>query len=234
MLTALLGSCVIALAITSVLAFRAIWSGYPPRTPGVPLLTAKEQAIVAAAADTLFPDGGAIPASGTQAGIVRYVGLSVARVPRETRLLLRLLFAFVEHGPWLFGPRRVRLTRMRPAERAVALGRMATSRLYFLRVAFASLRTLLAMGYMAHDPVARAVGCSMRSLGALARGLPCSGAGPAALGALSAPDVMTDASPEALEALNESGERPVVRPAAGGGLPGASLPGAPESVPEVA
>jgi hypothetical protein len=122
------------------------------------VLSAKEQAILAACADALFPPGGPIPLSGTEAGLVPYIERHVARSPRPIRVLLRLLFQFVEHAPWIFGPRRARFTRLGADDRRAALERMARSPIYFRRVAFLSLRTLLTMGYLANDEVLRTIG----------------------------------------------------------------------------
>ena len=189
---ALVLALLLGLAGAGWLVHRAVFGGYPPPAVDHPALSAKEQAIVAAATDALFPVGGAIAESGAEAGVVLYIARCVARLPRETRALVRLLFAFVEHGPWLFGPRRVRLTRMTVDERVQALGRMATSRIYFLRAAFTSLRTLLAMGYLAHAPVACAIGWASRP---------------------EAPETpLPDGRGEPDEGLDRSGERPVVRP----------------------
>ncbi|EYF00827.1 hypothetical protein [Chondromyces apiculatus] len=122
------------------------------------VLTPKEQAIVSACADALFPPEGPIPVSGTEAGLVTYMDAYLQRAPSESRLLIRLLFQLVEHGPWLWGPRRVRFTRLLPEEQRVALERMAASPIYFRRVAFVSLRLMLTMGYFAHAGVQRAIG----------------------------------------------------------------------------
>jgi hypothetical protein len=151
---------VVAIAIAAVVALlaRGLFLGYPPAALSPAALSAKEQAIVAACADALFPPGGPIPLSGTDAGLVPYMDHSVQRLPRATALLIRLLFLFIEHGPWIFGPRLARFTRLRPEERVRALRGMATSRIYFRRVAFLSLRTMLSMGYLANEAVARRIG----------------------------------------------------------------------------
>jgi hypothetical protein len=81
----------------------------------------------------------------------RYLG----RLPRVPRLLARLLLFSIEHGPWIFGPRPARFTRLRPVERVAVLRAMARSTLYFRRVSFLSLRTMLTMGYLAHPEVAQ-------------------------------------------------------------------------------
>ncbi len=144
----------LALAAATLLA-RALFGGYPPpRLPRGALLGRKEQAVVAAAADALFPPGGPIPVSGTDAGLVAYMDRHLAGLPAVPRLLGRLLFHSVEHAPWIFGPRRVRFTRLGQAERVAALREMAESPLYLRRVSFLSMRTMMTMGYLACPAVA--------------------------------------------------------------------------------
>lgn len=143
-----------ALAILA-LVVRAVALGYPPsRLPPGALLGRKEQAVVAACADTLFPPGGPIPLSGTETGLVAYVDRYLRGLPALPRLLGRLLFHSIEHAPWVFGPRRARFTRLSPQERAAALDQMARSSIYFRRVSFLSMRAMLTMGYLAHPGVA--------------------------------------------------------------------------------
>ena len=143
-----------ALALAAVfLARRAPASG-PPSCA----LSVKERAIVAACADALFPAGGPIPVSGTEAGLVEYVDRYVARTPRPLRPYMRLLFHFVELSPWVFGPRRASFTRLPQADRIAVLASMAQSCIYLRRVTFLSLRTMLSMGYLANEKVAGAIG----------------------------------------------------------------------------
>jgi hypothetical protein len=145
----------VALAAALALLARGVFLGYP--ATGVPTrnLSRKEQAILAAAADALFPSGGPIPLSGTDAGAVPYLDAYVGRVDRTQRALMRLLFQAVEHGPWLLGPRFARFTRLGVADRIAFLGKLAKSDLYFLRVIFLSLRVMLTMAYLANQDVAR-------------------------------------------------------------------------------
>jgi hypothetical protein len=141
------------------LLVRGVFLGYPRASlPPSAYLSPKEQAVVAALADSLFPAGGPIPISGTEAGLVSYMDAYLRRTPPQMRLLIRLLFLFIEHGPWLFGPRRVRFTRQRPEERVASLADMAASSIYFRRVSFLSIRTMLSMGYLANPAVARRIG----------------------------------------------------------------------------
>jgi hypothetical protein len=136
---------------------RGLFAGYPEKHLTGGMISAKEEAIVAACADTFFPAGGPIPLSGTQAHCVEYFDHYFARLPEGQRVLLRLLLAFIEHGPWIFGPRRVRFTSLGERDRLRVLDAMRTSPIYFRRIALLSMRTILTMGYLAHPEVARAM-----------------------------------------------------------------------------
>lgn len=136
---------------------RGMFLGYPPAALEVATLSRKEQAIVAACADSFFPPKGPIALSGTEAGLVAYFDAYVARLPKTQIVLVRLLLWFIEHGPWVFGPRPTRFTKMPLAGRLRVLGSMQTSPIYFRRVAFLSMRTILSMGYLANDEVQRAM-----------------------------------------------------------------------------
>lgn len=140
------------------LLVHGLFLGYPAKAVAITLLSRKEQAIVAACADTLFPPFGPIPLSGTEAGAVAYMDRYITRVDRTQRTLIRLLLQAVEHAPWVFGPRPVRFTRLSPAERVTVLRRMSVSRIYFRRVMFLSLRVMLTMAYLANGEVARRIG----------------------------------------------------------------------------
>lgn len=147
----------IGAALLVALVVRAFFLGYPRAKLRSVLLSRKEQAIVSACADALFPPDGPIPVSGTEAGLVPYMDGYLGRLPRVPRILSRLLLFSVEHGPLLFGPRPARFTRLRPVERIAVLRAMARSSLYFRRVSFLSLRTMLTMGYLAHPEVQRRI-----------------------------------------------------------------------------
>jgi hypothetical protein len=145
------------LAVGGVALARGVFAGYPDRRVEGALLHGKEQAIVAACADAFFPPGGPIPLSGTEAGLVEYMDDYVRRLPEGQALLVRLLLEFIEHGPWVFGPRRVRFTSLSNDDRLRVLETMRTSPIYFRRVSFLSMRTMLTMGYLAHPKVAAAM-----------------------------------------------------------------------------
>jgi len=126
---------------------------YPSRPAGVRHLTGREAAIVAAAAEAMFPRGGTIAESGIDAGVVQYLDAQFSLVSLKNRRLMRLLFLFIELSPLIFGPRRVRFTRLCAADQTSVLRRAGNSRLYFYRLTFLSLRTLLCLGYLANSSV---------------------------------------------------------------------------------
>lgn len=147
------------LAAAALVLVRRVFWGYPKAVlPSGSLLTFQEQAIVASVADSFFPRGGPISLSGSEAGLVGYFDLYLRRTPAEMRFLIHLLLFFFEHGTLLFGPYRSRFTRLNERERVLVLEAMSQSGIYFQRVTFLSLRTMLCMGYLAHPEVARQIG----------------------------------------------------------------------------
>lgn len=143
-----------------VVAFLFGWFvGYPEKiVPGAKKLSAKEQAIVKAAADTYFPTGGRLGLSGAQAGAVEYFDRQLEESTTRMVFLIRLLLLFVEHFPWFMLRRR--FTSQLPWQREATLRAWTTSEIYMLRVIATSLRTLISFGYMASDDVCARIGCT--------------------------------------------------------------------------
>jgi hypothetical protein len=150
-----------ALALLLGAAWRGIFAGYPPPRFVAAALNAKEQAVLLACADTLFPDRAVMPLTGGEAGVVEYLDAHLAALPPSKQTQLRLLFAFIEHAPWLIGPGGPsrRFTALPPAQRTAFLLRLSLSNVYFLRVCFLSLRTLTCLAYLHHPAIVAAVGC---------------------------------------------------------------------------
>jgi hypothetical protein len=136
--------------------------GYGKRDPAHAQLSAREARFFAAAADAAFPPGGALPPSGSEAGVVGHLDGWLALVPRRNRLLIGLLVVFFEHATLVFpapgrGGRR-RFTSLAPEQRIALLDDWGRSRLRARRIVFASLRTLLTSAYFASPAVLRATG----------------------------------------------------------------------------
>jgi hypothetical protein len=144
-------------------AVARICLGYPPAASGSPHLRRAERALLTAAAEAVFPPGGAIPCSGLEARIPAYVDGLLARAQPRPRCLMRLLFFLFEHGTLVFpasgGLRgRRRFSSLDLERRIAVLEGWAGSRLSARRLAFGSLRAIVTLGYFAHPPVLRQLG----------------------------------------------------------------------------
>jgi hypothetical protein len=155
MLSAMLGWIAAAAAVG---IFARVFLGYPSRTRGDRCLRRAELATVRAAAEAVFPPGGAIACSGLEAGIPDYVDRLFAHAPPRSRRLMRLLFFSIEHGTAIFpapgGLRGFRRFSSLDLEQRIALlEAWADSRFFARRLLFSSLRAILTLGYFAHPRV---------------------------------------------------------------------------------
>jgi hypothetical protein len=154
-------------ALCGLAAWR-VFGGYARPATRQRVLAAREVAFLAAAADALYPPGGALAPSGSEAGIPAYLDGYLALVPARVRRLMRLLFLLVEQATLVFpapGPRgRRRFSALSAAQRGAVLEGWQRSRLFPRRLVFTSLRAVLTLGYLAHPPVARALGLAPRSI----------------------------------------------------------------------
>jgi hypothetical protein len=150
----------IALIAVGYLAVRRFFAGYPG--PGLRTLAPREAAFVAAAADALFPTGGAVTPSGVDAGVPEYIDRWVSAVPARVRLLMRLLFVLVEHATLVLpapGPRGWRrFSSLSHEQQVAALDGWRGSRLFPRRVVFLALRSTISMAYFADPTVLRQLG----------------------------------------------------------------------------
>ena len=143
----------------------ALWrfaGGYGRRDPALRQLSAREHALVAAAADATFPPGAAIALSGSEAGVPAHVDRYLAALPPRNRVLVRLLFVLMEHATLVFkapgasGFRR--FSALSLEQRMAVLEGWARSPILPRRLVFQSFRALLTMGYCACPAVLRAMG----------------------------------------------------------------------------
>jgi len=150
------------LAIVLVwVVMRVAW-GYPAWDRHYRVLMPGEVAALAALSEAMFPTGGHIPSSGLDAELPAYVDRWMAVSNRRNRLLMHLLFFFIEHATLLFpapGRRRWRrFSSLSLEQRVAVVEAWGESRLYLRRMIFMSLRSILTMGYFAHPPVLRQLG----------------------------------------------------------------------------
>jgi hypothetical protein len=140
-------------------AVARIFAGYPQPSATPLVLTRREMALLAAAADAMYPPGGELPPSGSEAGVPAYADRYAAVVPPSTRLLMRLLFFLMEHATLFFpgpGPKGWRrFSSLSEQQRVAVLEGWRASRFFPRRLVFNSLRAILTMGYFAHPPVLR-------------------------------------------------------------------------------
>lgn len=152
----LIGMVLFALG-AGIAMWRGLFAGYPKKVFEPSVLSAKEQAILSACADALFPHGGPLPLSGTEAGVLPFFDAMLRQLPKQNRLLIRALLFLLEHGPWVIN-RRSRLTRQAPEVRVDTLRAWSESRHYLLRTAFIGIRALLTMAYLENHDVASRIG----------------------------------------------------------------------------
>lgn len=137
-----------------------IFVGYPPPSGSPQALRRRELATLAAVAEALFPPGGEIPPSGSDAGIAAYVDRLVAASQPRQRQLMRALFFLIEHGTLAFpapgglsGLRR--FSGLDASQREAVLDAWQHSGWFVRRLVFTSLRALCTLGYFADPTVLR-------------------------------------------------------------------------------
>jgi hypothetical protein len=153
---------------TCLLGALALWAvarlflGYGPGDASLRRLSSHQQAFVRAAADAVFPSGGTLALSGSEAGAVAHVDRYVGSLSTRSRLLIRLLFFLMEHATLFFpapgwdGIRR--FTKLSPAQRVAVLDAWGRSPLSARRTVFQSLRAIVTMAYFANPTVLRGIG----------------------------------------------------------------------------
>lgn len=144
-----------------------MFGGYPA-SAGLTRLARREAAFVEAAAEALFPRGGAVPPSGLDAGVTAWCDRWLAALPSGTRALVRALFALMEHATLLFpapgwdGWRR--FSALDAERRAAVLERWRTSGWFPRRLVFTSLRAIVTQAYFADPTVLRTLSLAPREI----------------------------------------------------------------------
>ena len=145
--------------LACALAWRAFGGYARPRT-ALRGLAPREAALLEAAADALFPSGGALPA-GREAAVSAWCARWLAALPPGTRFLVRCLVALFEHATLLFPAPRWdgfrRFSSLDVARRGEVLEAWRTSRWFLRRLVFTSLRAIVTQAYFADAAVLRAL-----------------------------------------------------------------------------
>ncbi|MCZ6465590.1 MAG: hypothetical protein O7A09_14765 [Proteobacteria bacterium] len=143
-------------------AVQRLWLGYPRPARACEWLAPREVHFLEAAADALFPSGGAMPISGREADLPRWVDDYLVVLPRSKRTQIRLLLLLFEQatlffpapGPlWKRGWRR--FSALDTEQRSDVLRAWSRSSLYLRRLVFMALRAVLTMGYLGHPATLR-------------------------------------------------------------------------------
>jgi hypothetical protein len=150
---------IVTALLLAALAY-AVWRlflGYPRPERSFAHLRPWEVAFLDAAAEAMFPAGGAMALSGRDADLPRYVDRYFATLHGAKRTQIRLLLLFVEQSTIFFSapaPRgRRRFSALSEEQREAVLREWSASRLYLRRLIFTALRAVLTMGYLGH-PIA--------------------------------------------------------------------------------
>jgi hypothetical protein len=159
----------LAAGLVLVLGWR-VCGGYPKPEAKLVRLSRREAAFVAAAAEALFPRGGAVAPSGLDAGVPAWCDRWLDALPAGTRRLVRALFALVEHATLVFpapgwdGWRR--FSALDAERRGAVLESWRTSRFFLRRLVFTSLRAIVTQGFFADAVVLRSLALAPREIAA--------------------------------------------------------------------
>jgi hypothetical protein len=157
------------LAIGAALGYAAvrIGAGYPS-VRGFRVLTRQEVAFLDAAGDAMYPPGGPLPPSGSEARVSATLDGYLEIVPPTMRRLMRLLFFLMEHATLVFAgppPRgRRRFSSLSREQREAVLEGWHKSGWFPRRLVFTSLRALLTNAYVADPAVLRHLGLTPFSI----------------------------------------------------------------------
>ena len=155
-----MGFWILFAGITVLIFFvgaRAL-KGYAAKAKGYAVLTIRETEFLKAVSDTVFPAGGEIPLSGSEAEIPCYMDQYLSSLPARYRMFIRLLFFLFEYSTLIFSGSPAGLSTMKPDRRQGYLEGWESSRFYFRRMAAQSLKTLLCIAYLGNESVREAVG----------------------------------------------------------------------------
>ena len=149
----------LVLAAVLVYAILRLTSGYSDFRGRFDHIAAREAAFLDAVAEVMFPVGGAIPLSGVEANLPRYVDGYLSILHGRQRLQIRLLLLFFEQATIFFpAPGRLgfrRFSALDLDQRLAVLRAWSQSRFFLRRLLFTALRAVLVLGYLGHPDALR-------------------------------------------------------------------------------
>ncbi len=149
----------LVLLAATAYALSRLFLGYTRRERPYARLAAREADFLTAAAEAMFPAGGAIELCGRDADLPGYVDRYLGTIHGSKRLQIRLLLVLVEQAT-LFFPARGRggmrrFSSLSLTQREQVLRDWSESRLFVRRLVFTALRAVLTMGYLGHPSAMR-------------------------------------------------------------------------------
>lgn len=128
-------------------------------TANLKVLTKREARVVVAIAETMFPDNADRRVSIEDARIVEYLDELFAEIEPRERAMMRSLLMLVEVQSLVFNYRRPRLfTRASAEDRARNLAGWDKSNLYYRRLVFQAIRSLMLWAYVDNPDVEQSIG----------------------------------------------------------------------------
>ncbi len=121
-------------------------------------LGAREYAIVAALANSLFPPGNSIGFAGTDARVPEYIDRMLDDMRPDKASEFTTMLLLFEHGTTAFGLRARRFTDLPQKSRENYLRRWERARVYSRRMLATALKTVLGIAYFAHPDVQARLG----------------------------------------------------------------------------
>ncbi|MFT5443607.1 MAG: hypothetical protein ACI8W3_002657 [Myxococcota bacterium] len=149
----------LCIALVGLLAVRRFFFGYPIPQKRFAVLAPREVAFLSATAEVMFPAGGAIPISGTEADLPSYADQFLRSVDKGKRWEIRALFMLFEQATLFFpgggasGWRR--FSSLSLEQRELVLQGWHQSPQFLRQILFVALRAVLTMGYLGHPAVTR-------------------------------------------------------------------------------
>lgn len=123
------------------------------------VLTPYEAKIIGALSQTMYPRGGDLAPDHGQQRALEYVDTWLTAIPLKERTLVRCMFVMYEMGMLVFGPSRTRtFSAAKPEHQAAYLNAWENSSIYFRRISFSGLRSVLTLAYFADPSVQAMIG----------------------------------------------------------------------------
>lgn len=117
--------------------------------------------IIAALAERLIPDGGALPIPVGETRAFEVLAVYLRDQPAAGRRGIKALFIVFDLLPFLFLGRFKRFVNLSPQEQELYLWDWYASRIYFRRMVVVLLKTLTGMGYYNDPEVLKRIGVKL-------------------------------------------------------------------------